>query len=223
MARALLLLLLLYGWHAAAAGVTTPARLVEGRYSIESLLHLPENLLPGRYEVPCEAWVRKKGRVKTFICYYKDNSPRALVKAVTLAGRKARYVPATRDGVAVDVCMLVMLRIDTRGRDPLILAVPNNGAEAARYGLLYTAPQRFNEFQWYGGETVVPSGRVLMWQKMHIDEHGKVLDSEVTNVSNAPAFLVERIQRQVQRMDFMPGYTADGKPVPMYYVEPILN
>lgn len=222
MARGLLLLLVLCGSYA-AAGVTTPARLVEGADSIESLLKLPESLEPGRYEVPCEAQIRSRGRARSFICYYKDNAPRALVKAVTLAGRQASYVPATREGVAVDVYMLVMLRIDTTVRDPLILAVPNNGVEAARYGLLYTAPQRFNEFQWHGSELAGDSGRVLMWQKMHIDEYGKIVDYQVTNASNAPPYLVSRIENQIPRMDFMPGYTADGKPVPMFYIEPVLD
>lgn len=120
MARALLLLLLLYGWHA-AAGVTTPARLVEGRHSIERLLRIPQNLPPGRYEVLCEGRIRKQGRTNSFVCYYKDDSLRSLVKAVRNAASQARYVPARRDGVAADVYMTLMVRIDTTTREPLIL------------------------------------------------------------------------------------------------------
>lgn len=223
MAGALLLLLLLYGWHAAAAGVTTPARLVEGRHSIERLLRIPQNLPPGRYEVLCEGRIRKQGRTNRIVCYYKDDSLRSLVKAVRNAASQARYVPARRDGVAADVYMTLMVRIDTTTREPLILAVPNNGVEATRYGPLYTAPQRFNEFDWDGAGMAFPPGRVLMWEKIHIDEHGKVLDYDVTNVSDAPAHLIKRIGNQIQRMDFMPGYTADGKPVPMLYVEALMN
>jgi hypothetical protein len=58
--------------------------------------------------------------------------------------------------------------------------------------------------------------------KMHIDEHGNVLENRVTNVSDAPEFFVERIKEQVQRMEFMPGY-FEGKPVPMFYVEPVFD
>ncbi len=220
MPRALLLLLLLYGLHA-SAGVTTPARLTEGPQSIESLLRLPQSLAPGRYQVSCEAWVRRNGSVNSFNCYYKTGTP-ALVSAVSRAGRGARFIPATRDGKSAAVLMQVMVRIDITKQGPLVLVVPNNGVEVERYGLFYTAPQRFNEFTWNGVDRDFQPDRVLMWQKLSIDEHGKVLEFEVKNESDAPQFLVKRIEEQVKRMEFRPGY-FEGKPVPMRYVEPVME
>lgn len=131
-------------------------------------------------------------------------------------------MPATRDGVTVDVYMLVMVRIDTTQREALILAVPNNGVEAERCGPLYSAPQRFNEFTWNASLSGWRSGRVLLWQKLHIDEHGKVLESLMINASGAPDFLVERVEEQAKRMQFMPGY-FEGKPVSMFYTEPVFD
>jgi len=217
MARALLVLMLLWGSQAVAGQEATHARLTAGPHSIESLLRLPKWLQAGRYTVQCEACVRSSGRTRWFVCYSADEGQSALAKAVAAAGRRAKFVPATRAGVAVDVYMQVMVRIDSTQREPLILAVPNNGVEAERYGLLYSGPQRFNEFTWM--YLTLQPGRILLWQKMRIDEHGKVLEYVVTNVSDAPNLLVERIEEQVKRMEFMPGY-FEGKPVPMSYVEP---
>lgn len=223
MARAfLLVMLLLCGWQAAASPLPTPARLTEGPDSIEALVRLPEDLEAGRYVVQCEAEVHRKGRTRRVICYSAEAGQQALVKAVSKAGRQARFVPATRNGKAVDVYMLVMVKIDTTGREPLILAVPNNGVEAQRYGLLYSAPQRFNEFTWQTNFLAMDEGRVLLWQNLHIDEYGKVVEYTVTNPSGAPAFFVGRIEKQIERMQFMPGY-FEGKPVPMFYTEPVFD
>ena len=164
-------------------GRLTHARLTEGPYSIETLLRLPKGLQPDRYVVQCEALVGRKGRTHRFTCYSAQERQRALIGAVRAAGRQAKFVPATRAGVTVDVYMLIMVQIDTTQREPLILAVPNNGVEAARYGLLYSAPQRFNEFTWSAETWGRRSGRVLLWQKMQIDEEGKVLECVVTNPS----------------------------------------
>ena len=222
MARALLLLLLLWGCQAFAGQDATHARLTEGPYSIETLLRLPKGLQPDRYVVQCEALVGREGRIRSFTCYSAQEGQHALVSAVRAAGRLARLVPATRAGVTVDVYMLIMVQIDTTQREPLILAVPNNGVEAARYGLLYSAPQRFNEFTWNAKRWGRRSGRTLLWQKMQIDADGKVLECVVTNPSGAPEVLVKRVEEQVKRMEFMPGY-FEGKPVSMLYTEPVYD
>lgn len=219
MARALLLLLLLWGCQGFAGQDATHARLTGGPYSIETLLRLPKGLQADRYVVQCEARVGRNGSAQRFACYSAQEGQRALVKAVRAAGQRAKFVPATRAGVTVDVYMLVMVQIDTTQHEPLILAVPNNGVEAERYGLLYSAPQRFNEFTWNAETWGRRSGRVLLWQKMQIDEEGKVLECVVTNPSGAPDVLVKRIEEQVKRMEFMPGY-FEGKPVSMFYTEP---
>jgi hypothetical protein len=82
-----------------------------------------------------------------------------------------------RDGEPADVYMVLMVHVSVTKDGPLVLAAPNNGIDAARYGLLYTAPQRFNEFYWV--ENSLGPKRVdrdvLIWQHLQIDEHGKVI------------------------------------------------
>ena len=219
--RALLLLLLFCAWHVSAAA-TQPARLTEGPDSIESHLRIPEGVPPGRYVVQCEAWLRRSGKVRTFLCYSAEKKHGPLVTAVALAGRQARFVAATRDGKPAEVSMQVMVRIDITSQGPLVLAVPNNGVEAERYGLFYTAPQRFNEFIWHGNHDPLKSSDILLWRKLRIDELGKVIEYRLENVGNVPQSFVDVLAGQVERMEFMPGY-YEGKPVPMAYIEPWLE
>ena len=118
--------------------------------------------------------------------------------------------------------MQVMVRIDITSQESLVLAVPNNGVEAERYGLFYTAPQRFNEFIWHGNHDPLESSDILLWRKLRIDELGKVIEYRLENVGNVPQWFVDDLAKQVERMEFMPGY-YEGKPVPMAYIEPWLE
>jgi hypothetical protein len=146
---------------------------------------------------------------------------RKLINAVTRAGRRARFAPAMRDGKPADVYMVLMVYVRVTNDEPLVLAVPNNGVDAARYGLLYTAPQRFNEFYW--GENSLVAKRVdrdvLIWQHLQVDEHGKITGFRLTDSSRAPKHIVRLIEQQIGRMEFMPGF-VEGKPMPMLYMEP---
>ena len=88
-------------------------------------------------------------------------APDNLRQAVVYASRISRFMPATRNGQPVEVHAALMVIVDTRlDDDPLILAVPNNGVETARYGLLYTAPQRY-------GEHIAKRPKVRLHQAAH--------------------------------------------------------
>jgi hypothetical protein len=58
-------------------------------------------------------------------------APEDLRQAVAYAARISRFVPATRNGEPVDVWAVLMVIVDTRLGEPLVLAVPNNGVETA--------------------------------------------------------------------------------------------
>ncbi|HEV8334488.1 MAG TPA: hypothetical protein VGQ22_23905 [Steroidobacteraceae bacterium] len=63
----------------------------------------------------------------------------------------------------------------------------------------------------WGPDSIETPGRLLLWQKMRIDEDGEVLECLVINASGAPDFLVKRIEEQAKRMKFTPGYFVDVK------------
>jgi hypothetical protein len=208
-----------------AHGDVTPARLREDEYSIESQLQLPDDLGRRRYDVYCEARVRMTGRPGDVSCYALDATvPRSLVDAVSLAGLRSRFVPATRDGKPVEIYMVLMVRVLVTEQESLVLVLPNNGVEHERYGLFYIAPQRFNEFYWGTGNepyfnSHVSDPDVLVWQEFWIDEHGNVTDSRLTNASGASGAVMKEVGKSARKMQFMPGF-FEGKAVPMHYREP---
>jgi hypothetical protein len=201
----------------------SPAQLVVGEDSIEELLRLPRKLKPGRYEVHCETYIDRTGDARYARCYSMSAwpAPDNLRQAVVYATRISRFLPAMRDGEPVDVWATLMVIVDTRLAEPLILAVPNNGADATRYGLLYTAPQRY-------GYTMFdrPDGRPhkahreVVWVEFQIDEHGALKDFRLTNDPGVPDDWVARVRAAAQGFRFISGQ-HEGKPVPMLYLEPL--
>src|SRR5688572_27525601 len=141
-------LLLLSAAPVSARTDYSPARLLEGDRSIESLLRLPEHLPIGLHIVRCETWISAQGRARGSRCYSETEPPGNLLKRVELASEEASYAPATRDGNAIQACMPLMVRVYVAKDGPLVLAVPNSGTEEAKHGLLYSAPQRLTRIRW---------------------------------------------------------------------------
>jgi hypothetical protein len=152
-----------------------------------------------------------------------DSAPDELQQAVMLATRTSLFAPATRDGKPIDVFAMLAVTVDTSLGDPLILAVLNNGADAAKYGLLYTGPQRYGSS--HINLTSLPAHQsprtAVVWMKLQIDEHGVMTDFTLINDSGAPDTWVRAVRAAAKEMTFIPGY-HDGKPVPMLYVQPMI-
>jgi hypothetical protein len=207
-----------------ARAADSPAQMVVGERSIEALLRIPGKLEPGRYEVQCEAFIDRGGFARYTRCYSMSAGPAPppdLRQAVAYATRISRFAPAMRNGEPVDVWATLMVIVDTRSEEPLILAVPNNGADTARYGLLYTAPQRY-------GYTMFdrPKGRPhkahreVVWVEFQIDEYGAMKDFRLTSDTEVPEDWVAWVRAAAQDFKFIPGQ-HEGKPVPMLYLEPL--
>jgi hypothetical protein len=209
----------------AAQPAHTPARMLEGDRSIEALLALPWKLRTGLHKVYCEAQIATRGRTERLTCYaLEDSASPRLVDAVARAARRARFAPATRNGVPADVYMLFMVRVYVPADgEPAVLALPNNGIEEDRYGLFYTAPQRFNNFYWGAGLPIqIFSRRVIVWQRLQIDESGKVTELSVTGMVGATSTIIRSLEDEIRAMEFMPGL-VNGKAVPMRYAEPAFS
>lgn len=91
------------------------AKFVEDENSIEAQLHLPGDLAPARYEIQCEGPVLRTGKLKYAYCYSLETAaPGNLLRSVSLAASRARFVPAVREGQPIDVYMMFMVLIDAR-------------------------------------------------------------------------------------------------------------
>ena len=223
--RHLFLVIALFGAGLLPAhAVDSPAQMVTGKRSIEELLNIPEELKPGRYTLNCGVLIGTSGWVLFARCYPRVGSaPTDLQKAVMYAAKTSLFEPATRNGKRVEVFTTLTVKIDTTMSEPLILAVPNDGSDAGKYGPLYTAPQR------YGGSRIKPPLRrpqeplraAVVWIELQIDEHGAMTKSKVINTAGAPQWWVDTVDEAAKKMTFIPGY-HDGKPVPMQFVQPML-
>jgi hypothetical protein len=213
-------LILLGSWIHVFAAADTPARMLEGKYSVENQLKVPALTPKGRYTILCEAIIKKSGRAEDPLCHVEASTRTfGLVAATSRALHYAHFAPASRQGAPIDAYMVLMARIDVTDRDPLILVVPNNGAEQRRYGLLYTAPQHVNEF--YDDYSTVSTKPMSVWMTMYVDENGKVSNGELIYPLNMSAEHLQHIKESMMRMDFIPGH-VDGKPVAMWHMEPVI-
>lgn len=213
-----LLCMLAFGSTAHAA--STPARLTLGEESIEELIEVPDDMPLGRYKVRCEGMVLPNGEAGQFNCY-SDQVHALLIEATARAVREAKFTPATVNGKKLGVYMslMVIIQITKDKDDPLVLAVPNNGADADRYGLFYSAPQRYNSFRWRPDRFITRLRKDLrIFMNASVDEHGKVTQHSVTNVFGATPQLLEMLDRRIETMKFIPGY-FHRKPAPMRYAE----
>lgn len=223
--RRLATLILIGSWSLPSMA-DRPAQLVVGDGSIEARLRLPSDLDPGRYAIHCEAYVLKDGSVPQAFCYtLGEPAPDSLITAVTKAAERSRFVPAVRHRQFSHVYAVFMVLIDTTLAEPLILAVPNNGVERKKYGLLYTAPQRVLKKPGWGIPPQNHAARrphtyVLMQFK--IDELGKVLDMKMNNLTGASARVMREYESVASQYEFLPGY-HEGRPTPMSYVEPYFD
>jgi hypothetical protein len=223
--RHLLLVLALFGAGLLPArAADSPAQMVTGKRSIEQLLRIPKGVKPGRYTLHCGVLIGTSGWVLFARCYPRTGSaPTKLLSAAIHAAQASLFVPATHDGKKVEVFTTLTVKIDTTLSDPLILAVPNDGEDAGKYGPLYTAPQR------YGGSHINPPNRYLhdplraavVWLKLQIDEQGRITACNVINNRGAPDWWVDAVNDAAKQMTFIPGY-HEGKPVPMQFVQPML-
>ena len=223
--RHLLLVIALFGAGLGPArAADSPAQMVTGKRSIEQLLHLPKDLKPGRYTLNCGVLIGTSGWVLFARCYPRTGSaPRDLLKAAIYAAQSSLFVPATHNGRKVEVFTTLSVKIDTTLSEPLILAVPNDGEDAAKYGPLYTAPQR------YGGSHISrpyiplhdPLRTAVVWMRLQIDEHGQMTACTVINNADAPEWWVDAVNDAAKQMTFIPGH-HEGKPVPMLFVQPML-
>jgi hypothetical protein len=149
-------------------------------------------------------------------------APDDLVDAVTKAALRARFEPAVRDREPIEVYAVFMVLVDTTLAEPMILAVPNNGAERKKFGLLYTAPQRVIEKPSWGMPLQRYLGRrpdrfVLI--QVRVDERGNATDLSLRNLTDENSQTLRQIEERARQYKFLPGY-HEGKPVPMLYVEP---
>jgi hypothetical protein len=146
--------------------------------------------------------------------------PQKLASAVRSAGLHSLFVAATRDGKPVEVFMQLLVRIVVGRGGPLVLAVPNDGTEEAKYGLLYSAPQRLNGTYWHRGLKTGTPGDDWIWQELWVDDQGIITKHVLTNTTGVYDAVVWDLEHFLESVRFIPGF-FEGKPVAMRLKQPV--
>lgn len=228
-------------WISPSAAADSLAKFVVDENSIEAQLRLPEGIEAARYEIHCEAAVLRTGTLARVFCYSLDTPvPRRLLSAVSLAANRAKFVPAVREGEQIDVYMMFMVLIDTRPAEPLILAVPNNGVEKQKYGLLYAAPQRILKNEGGSrGDVYVSDGMgrrmdqspdqnlggqadMVVWMQFVVDERGDVQDYRLDKATKASDRIMRYLEKRSRETKFLPG-SHERRTKAMIYAEPFFS
>lgn len=197
-----------------------PAQLGSGPDSIHGRFRAPPDLADGIYSLRCEAVVGSTGKARQFACLSgRGTNPRSLIRAVTRAGKAARFEPAREHGKPVAIFMAVTMLLRMQDGVPVVGFFPNDAEHWATFGLDYVSPQRVNQFgDMVGNSGVQPlSGSIVM--KLFVERDGTVSDYALEH-DNGP--MVDRYRararRAISRMEFRPGF-VNGRPHAMHYVE----
>jgi hypothetical protein len=227
--RASIMAVAIGGWTLPSSAADSPAQLVVGEHSVEALLRVPRKLEAGRYEIHCESHILASGYAATVFCYtMAEPAPSNLIRAVIDAAKRARYVPAMRAGQPANVYMLTTVFVDTTFEEAMVLAVPNNGVERKKYGLLYSSPQRVilkrQSYPLWLYTREIPGGRpdLLVWSQFQVDERGDVRGFRLDKVISGGPRMMKHLERYASKEIFLPGY-HEGRSVPALYAEPIFS
>ncbi|NNF52293.1 MAG: hypothetical protein HKN59_07615 [Gammaproteobacteria bacterium] len=225
-------LTLLTGVALTAAGLAMPAFAVTVTPAIDNddLAEIAETVRAPKTEDPvhvlCETTIESSGRTQYVMCVSRPEGMKEHEQAAIRALKKVRLTPAEVNGKRVRVATPISV-VFIPGDDTRVIAVPNDGRQAEKYGFDYTSPQRLGDVNWncisQGSRRLARSGkdcnstRTKFLMDFHVDEYGQVSECEIHRVAPL-ARLSGDVCAQVDR--FIPGI-VNGEPRPMRYIEPL--
>jgi hypothetical protein len=208
-----------------------PARFGDGPESLLRTIACPRAPEPDRAVVVfCQVEIDSSGLPRRLTSYCAEGSLRTpYSEAATAAARRARYLPASVDGVPVPV--YASFRLVFRGIDSAckIAAIANLGGELAEAGLDYIAPQEILlQGSWYLRASAVlnPGGRggtsrplgPLFTMSVAVAEDGSASAGRIERNFGATRTEARSAIQAIERARFIPGFRG-GKPTAMRYVE----
>lgn len=197
---------------------TQPARIGEHGLSLAKRIVFPE--VPGDYTVfiRCEAKVLPAGNIEEAGCYGDEKVDTQFYRAVQLASNSATLTPAKVDGKSASVLLLFSVIFRQQGGDRVIAVVPNHGTNAKKFGMNYTAPQRYGRNNQY-----LPRGEIgLLWVDATMSADGKVSAIEYIDTQWSNKETKRYAKDYMKNNSFIPGFVS-GVATDMRFVKPIFG
>lgn len=203
-----------------------PARAGSGEDSLGQRIEFPELKGDASAVVRCAAQVEDGGDMEKNGCYNEGPSDQLFIPAINEAARKARMIPATVDGRAVEVYFQYRVKFEKKGDETSVTILENPGVieNVEAYGEGHVAAQRaIGEERW---QEVCPSrAQYLVWLRAHVAPDGSVSNPSLTHgagivpTPRCQGAILETVKESV----FFPALDGDGQAVPSTYVEPFGN
>jgi hypothetical protein len=173
----------------------------------------------------CATQVDRRGKMKKTGCYLNTPGDEVYVAPIVKAARKARMIPASRDGQPFAVYVQFQVEFRKAGDEQSIRVLNNPGLQenVEAYGEDYIAAQRGLATDKF--TSVCPKyTRYLVWAKAHVAEDGQHGSYSILPGEGAP--ITEKcrdgIFATLRDSIYTPAMVA-GDPVPSSFIEPFGN
>jgi len=208
-----------------AAAERQPAGMIEDEKSLLQVLGFPD--IKGDFEraIVCAGIVKTNGKMDGGGCYVVQPGDEVYVGAISQALKKARWVPATIDGKAVEAYLQYRVLFVQKGEDRRVGFLPNPGyiENVEAYGPKHIAAQRVVGKE--GWQKVCPNyAKFSVLAKAHVSFEGVPSSISVSDGAGLPISDTCRqaIIDTLERSQYIPA-TVDGETVPSTYTEPFGN
>ncbi len=197
-----------------------PTDLAEKK-SLLNLIKWPETHGDANVRLLCQAIVKSSGKTESVSCYARNNWEPDFAEAVSKAGKKARFVPATQDNKGRKVGFYFQVEFLKKGDDKKINIYMNPGLEenVQEYGPEHVAPQRILGKE-YWPDVCPKHARWTVLARGFVDENGVASSVNMTHsagiVPTSPC--LQAIVKTVETSRFSPTY-VDGEAVPSAMME----
>ena len=206
------------GSREATAARFVPAELsFAGAQTIADVIRFPDTQGDVTVALHCALRVQSRNILSNF-CFTPDRSTSAFEEAFKALIPRLRVSSARLDGRRETVRIPYSVEFIKRGDDERVRVYENHGAEVARYGRQYTAPQRvLSSVERVSRACVTSEPDNLVWVRANVTADGK--PEGVRVVTDTSEACRETIEALFAQSSYIPAH-YQGKPVAAEVLEP---
>lgn len=203
----------------------TPGRFGDGEKSLGKLIRFPELRGDTTVAISCIGILTGRGKLDKHSCYRRNPGDETFITEILRGSRKARLVPATYDGRAVDVVFQYRVQFKKEGEELTLQFVANPGYEenVEAYGTGHIAAQRvMAKENWQ--KSCPRQAKFLVLARANVDYDGTPGAVTIQPGTGIPITETCRsaLEQTMLNSRFIPAF-ADGESVPSTYLEPFGN
>ena len=211
-----------FGSGLAEPAERTPARFVDGKRSLQSLIEVPAVENETMAAVYCVVSVLPGGDMRDNHCFADTGVDERFREAIRSAIKKTKFVPAIVDGQARTARIYYrVVFLAKPDRASVVGVYPNWGDDIERYDSSYEAPQRIMQ---HGpvAQCAFFTSELYLLARLPIAADGRVAGdvSFSGDYGKQHRLCISSLKHELEESEFIPAHN-NGSPVDAIYVEPI--